>query len=105
MIKILQKNFIENLKEDHNSETSFDDQVKWEYMKFQIRKFTISYTKIRAKNNRRIKNDLENKWKDLKNDLNNYDQLQKYNEIKSELEKIYEKFVEGAKLRSKCTWY
>ena len=57
-------------------------------MKFQIRKFTISYSKIRAKNNRRIKNDLESKLKDLENDLNNYDQLQKYNEIKSELEKI-----------------
>ena len=74
-------------------------------MKFQIRKFTISHSKIRTKNNRKIKNDLENKLKDLKNDLNNYDQLQKYNEIKSELEKIYEKFAEGAKLRSKCTWY
>ena len=56
-------------------------------MKFQIQKFTISYSKIRVKNNRRIKKDLENKSKDLENDLNNYDQLQKYNEIKFELEK------------------
>ena len=62
----------------------------------------IWYSKIRAKSNRRIKNDLENK---LKDDLNTYDQLQKYNEIKSELEETYEKFVEGAKVRSKCTWY
>ena len=74
-------------------------------MKFQIQKFTISYSKIRAKNNRRIKNNLENKLKDLENDLNNYDQLQKYNESKSELEKIQEKFIEGAKIRSICTWY
>ena len=85
------KNFIEDLKEDLNSENSFDDQVKWEYIKFQIRKFTISYSKIRAKNTRRIKNDLEKKFKDLENDLKNDDELQKYNEIKSELEKIYEK--------------
>ena len=41
-------------------------------MKFEIRKFTISYFKIRAKNNRKIKNDLENKLKGLENDLNNY---------------------------------
>ena len=47
----------------------------------------MSYSKIRVKNNRRIKKDLENKSKDLENDLNNYDQLQKYNEIKFELEK------------------
>ena len=47
----------------------------------------MSHSKIRVKNNRRIKKDLENKSKDLENDLNNYDQLQKYNEIKFELEK------------------
>ena len=68
-------------------------------MKFEIRKFTISYSKIHAKNNRKIKNDLENKLKDLDHDF------QKYNKIKSELEEIYEKFVESAKVRSKCTWY
>ena len=77
----------------------FDDQVKWEYMKFEIRKFTISYSKIRSKNNRKIKDDLENKLKDLEIDLNNYDKLQKYNKIKSKLEEIFEKFVEGAKVR------
>ena len=64
------KNFIENLKGDLKSKHSFDDQGKWEYMKFDIRKFTISYSKIRAKNNRKIKNDLENKskvsWKRFK---------------------------------------
>ena len=37
--------------------------------------------------------------------LNNYNKLQKYNKIKSELEEIYEKSVEGAKVRSKCTWH
>ena len=57
-------------------------------MKFQIWQITISFSKIRAKNNWRITNDLENKLKDLENDLNNYYQLQKYNEIKSKLEKI-----------------
>ena len=52
-----------------------------------------------------MKNDLENKLKDLEDNLSNHDKLQKYNKIKSELEEIYEKFVEGAKVRSKCTWY
>ena len=61
--------------------------MKLDHIKFQIRKLTISYSKIRAKNNRRIKNDPEKKLKYLEHNLNNYDQLQKYNEIKSELEK------------------
>ena len=74
-------------------------------MKCEIQNFRISYSKIRAENNRNIKNDLENKLKDLENDLNNYHKLQKYNKIKSKLEKIYEKFVECKKVRSKFTWY
>ena len=45
----------------------------------------ISYSKICAKNNRRIKKNL----KDFENNLNNYNKLQKYNKIKSELDKIY----------------
>ena len=53
----------------------------------------------RFENNRKIKDDLENKLKDLEIDLNNYDKLQKYNKIKSKLEEIFEKFVEGAKVR------
>ena len=46
-------------------------------MKFEMRKFAISYSKIRAKNNGKIKKDPENKLKDLENDLNNHDKLQK----------------------------
>ena len=72
-------------------------------MKFRIQKFTISYSKKRAENNRKIQNDTKNMLKDFESDLNNYDKLQKDSKIKSELEEIYEKFVEGAKLRSKRT--
>ena len=74
-------------------------------MKFEIQRFTMSYSKIRTKNNRKIKNGLENELKDLENDLNNQDKLQKYTKIKSELEEIYEKIAQGAKVMSKCTWY
>ena len=73
-------------------------------MKFDVQKFTISYSKTCAKiNTKNKKNDLENKLKDLENYLNNYDKLQKYHKTKCELEEIYEKFVEDAKVRSKCT--
>ena len=34
---------------------------------------------------------LKNKFKDLENDLNNYNKLQEYNQTKSELEEIYMK--------------
>ena len=45
-------------------------------MMFEIRKFTISCSKRRAKNKGKTKKDLENKLKDLKNNLNDYDKLQ-----------------------------
>ena len=89
------KNFIENLKEDLDSEHSFDEQVKWEYMKFEIRRFTISYCKIRSKNNRKIKNDLENKLKDLENDLNNYDKQIMINYDKLKLNPNLEKYMKN----------
>ena len=54
--------------------------------------------KYEQKNIRKIKNNLENKLKDIENHLNNYDKLQKHNKIKSELEEIHKKFVEGAKV-------
>ena len=45
------KKFIENMNEDSDSENSFHEteQVKWEYINFEIQKFTISYSKIRKK--------------------------------------------------------
>ena len=62
-------------------------QVKWKYMKLNIKKFTILCTRIHTKNNRKIKK-LENKLKDLENNSNNYDIFQKYNKIKFELEEL-----------------
>ena len=56
--------------------------MRWEYLIFEIRKLTTSYFKTRPKNNRKIKNDLENKLKDPDNDLNNYEKFHKYNKIK-----------------------
>ena len=63
------------------------------------------YDITRAQNNRKVKNNLGNKSNDLENDLNNHDKIQKYNKIKSELEEIHKKFVEGAKVRNASTWY
>ena len=86
------------MKEGLNSENPFDDQVN-----LNIQKFTISHSEIRAKNNSKLTNDFKNKLKGPENDLKNYNKLQKYNKIKSQLEEIYEKFVKVQ--RGKCTLY
>ena len=85
-MKILQKNSKILLKTWKKTSTqSFNDKVKSEYMKFEIKKFTISYPKICAKN---------------KIDLNNYNKFQKYNKLNPNLKKlwkIYTWYEEGEK--------
>ena len=38
-----------------------NNQSKWEYLKYEIRKFTINFSKNKAKNKRKEKAFLENK--------------------------------------------
>ena len=45
------KQHIQNIKNDN--ELSNDPQIKWEFLKYQIRKFTIRFSKMRAKEERK----------------------------------------------------
>ena len=51
------KQHIQNIKNDN--ELSNDPQIKWEFLKYQIRKFTIRFSKIRAKEERKQREELE----------------------------------------------
>ena len=48
--------------------------------------------------------DLERKLKELKNLLDNDESLKVYNEVKIELDSIYDNIAEGLRIRSKCDW-
>ena len=80
-------------------------QLKWELLKYKIRKFTINYSKKLAKERKENKTLLENKLKELEGNLNTEDNLQSYNICKNELESIYDHIAEGIRVRSKCDWY
>ena len=84
-----------------NTNTYLDNQLKWELLKYEIRKFTISYCKQRTKKDAAERKYLENKFKNLENVLDNYDNLESYHNIKNKIEEIYEKKAEGARIRSK----
>ena len=43
------KNVIQNIKNKLNTNTSFDNQLKWELLKYEIRRSTISYCKQHTK--------------------------------------------------------
>ena len=80
-------------------------QLKWELLKYEIRKLTIEYTKRKAKERRKQQVYLESELKKLENNLKNCENLRKYKSLKNDLELIYNHIAEGVRLRSKCDWY
>ena len=78
-IKKLIRNF-------HNeNESLFYCKLKWELLKYEVRKFTIYYTKHFAKEKRQQRTNLENQLKKLEGKLDE-DNLNKYNSVKNELD-------------------
>ena len=82
-------NFIQNIINELNTNTSLNNQLKWEILKYE--RFTISYCQQRTKKDKPERKYLENKLKDLENVLDNDDNLQSYHNIKDKIEEIYEK--------------
>ena len=81
-----------------------DEQMIWEYIKYEIRKFSISFSKQYAKDKRTKTFILEKKLKQLEVNANfNFDDH--YLECKNNLEQIYQEKANGIKIRSKCNWY
>ena len=74
-------------------------------MKYEIRKFSISFSKNLAKTERIIQTNLESRIKTLEQNLKNEEDFNAYSLCRLELENIYDKKAEGAKIRSKCEWY
>ena len=74
---------------------------------FEIRdsKFSISFSKNLAKTERIIQTNLESRIKTLEQNFKNEEDFNAYSLYKLELENIYDKKAEGAKIRSKCEWY
>ena len=99
------KTHIKTVKSNLQENSSFSDHSKWEFLKYEIRKFSIFFSKYLAKKERIIQINLENRIKTLDQSLKNEEDFYAYNLCKLELENIYDKKTEGAKLRSKCEWY
>ena len=80
-------------------ENILDDQVRWEYLKYKARKFSIKFSKVQAK---KLKKKLEKNLKSLESNMNNHEE---YNDCKTQLEQIYKIKANRIKIRSKCEWY
>ena len=99
------KKFISDTLNELFNENILDDQVKWEYLKYNIRKYTINFSKKLAKNTNKKIVDLETKLKHFEKDYENYVDHIDYKVCKQPLDAIYEEKAKGIKIRSKCNWY
>ena len=94
------KNHISDILNFLNSENIKDDKVIWEYLKYEIRKFTIQYSKRLAKTLREERECLERKLKILEqNSESNLNNNLEYYECKTQLEDIYQIQVDGIRTR------
>ena len=80
-------------------------KLNWELLKYEIRKFIISYSKAIAKEERARQLKSENTLKFLENNLTENLKKQQYELLKCELDEIYDKIAEGVRVRSRCQQY
>ena len=82
-----------------------DDQIRWEFIKFEIRQFSITCSKNLPKSLNAEREILEKELKDFEKSGSRYFDNEDYLACKTKLDQIYDKKVEGLRIRSKCDWY
>ena len=99
------KTLIQKVIFGFENDTYLTDQVKWELLKYETRKFAINVSKKLAQNSRKLQRDLETKIKNLEQNIINEDKFNEYKTAKDELENFYDNIATGVKIRNKCDWY
>ena len=94
---------IQAIKNDN--ELFNDPQIKWEFLKYQIRKFTKRFSKMRAKEERKRREEVEATLKLLEKNHSTEENQCLYNKCKRDLEEIYDNIAEEIRIRSRCQWY
>ena len=84
-----------------------DKRILWELIKFEIRKFSQTFSKDKAKKKRQLLESLENKVKETEFNLCNNpskDNQDAWNEAKERLENEYDIITRGIIVRSRAQW-
>ena len=93
---LLNKEYVEKIKEHIlltikvlDNDDLRDERVRWEYLKYDIRKFTIRFSKNFAKEVRKETQSLEEKVRYFDSSVTNYHNSLQYIEYKERLNTIY----------------
>ena len=76
--------------------------VLWEFLKYEIRKFPIDFSKNKVKLRREKLSRLEVKLKELEQNLGNDEAKEQYNAYRGEINEIYDEISNRIKIKSKC---
>ena len=98
-MKKLIKYVLENLDQDNK----VDRQFRYEYLKYEIRKFSSHFSNSIARNKKTERTYLENKLKTLENSPSFVDNPE-YIETNEKCDKIYQEKANGIGNKSKCNW-
>ena len=94
------KKYIENTINSFDSD--FHYQMKWKFSKNEILKFTISFSKNKAKSTREKKLNIEPQLQLLERKLNCNEAKDEYNVCKENVYVIYDEIANGIKILSRC---
>ena len=82
--------------------------IRWDFLKFKMRQFCMSYSKQKRRERKQKRMSLESKLKRLENNITVMStdlELKEYNSVKQELEQTYNYITEGIILRTPTDWY
>ena len=99
--------FIEKCKSYDLTQFTYP-RLKWEFLKYKMRSFSITYSKNKARDRKAKRLSLESKVNHLESTLTTDacgELKKKCEESKAKLEQYYDYFTKGAMIRSKCFWY
>ena len=88
-----------------NDNSDSNPHLKWEILKYELRKFSIKFSKNRSKLRNLQKNAHEKIVKDFETNPSPTCLQEQYDDSKSWLESWYDDLTKGAILRSKSEWY
>ena len=85
------KNFIGNTKLLLEQNDSFSNQGKWEFLKYEIRKKCVLFSKLLAQKFQNRHAEIMCKITELEKDIDSDKKFEEYDKTRNELEQIYDK--------------
>lgn len=104
--KFFEEGIIHTISDTLTTNSNFDPHLTWEILKYEMRKFSIKFSKIKSSTSKLDKEKHENNIKAYEsNPIDSSITQDQYDNSKAWLDNWYEEYTKGVILRSKSDWY